>query len=243
MRYKLILSYDGVGYNGWQVQNNKTTIQGEVNRVLSQVLKCDIFVTASGRTDTDVSAIAQVAHFEYEGNLPKNIVGHCNNLLPESIRITQIVECADFHARFDAKRKTYMYKFYVSKTPNAYYDKFAYHVKYDCDFDLMQSSVKYLLGTHDFSSFCASNTQVVDKVRTIYDANLTCEGDLITFTITGNGFLYNMVRIIVGTLIQIGTKKLPADTMAKIIGFKDRKMAGPTVPARALTLVSVNYES
>ena len=240
MRYKLVFSYDGAPYEGYQIQKDKLTVAKVLNEAISKVLKVEINVTASGRTDSGVSAIAQVGHFDYDGDLPRNFVGHVNHELPSTIKICCVEAKPDFHARYDAKSKTYSYKFYVSDVANAYYDKFAYHV-YNCDVKKMEDATKYLIGTHDFSSFCATGTAVKDKVRTITSATIIGDGNLYTFKITGNGFLYNMVRIIVGTLVQIGTTDLPAMHMRYIINTRDRKNAGPTLPASPLVLESVDY--
>lgn len=240
MRYKIVFSYDGSQYCGMQIQKDKLTIAKVLNDNLSKVLSSQIEVTASGRTDSGVSAIEQVGHFDFDGDLPKNFVGYINSVLPASIRVHSVQAAPNFHARYDAKEKTYLYKFYVSKNANAYYDKFALHVPV-CDIDRIKASLKYLIGTHDFTSFCASGTGVKDMVRTIISANIYNEGDLYTFTITGNGFLYNMVRIIVGTLIEIGSKGLEPEHMQNVIAGKNRKLAGPTKPAYPLILRSVSY--
>ncbi len=242
MRYKIILSYNGRGYNGWQIQKDKNTIQAKVNEVISAVLRAPINVTASGRTDSDVSAIRQVAHFDYDGKLPTNFMGHCNSLLGDQISVLDVCVAPNFHARFDAKRKTYKYCFYDGRTRNAYFDTFAYFTKSVLNYKVMSQSIKYLTGTYNFTSFCASNTSVKDKVRTIYDCTLDYANGLYTLTITGNGFLYNMVRIIVGTLIMIGRGESPSD-MADIIKSCDRKRAGKTVPAFPLVLVDVDYNN
>lgn len=243
MRYKIIFSYNGKGYCGWQMQKNKPTIQAELNEVLSQVLNMSINVTASGRTDTDVSAIEQVGHFDFDGIMPKNVVGYVNSLLTSNISVSSITEQNGFHARYDAKEKTYSYKFYIAPVKNAVFDQFAYHVKGNVNVENMLASIKYLVGEHDFSAFCATNTQVVDKVRTIYNSELRRDGNLFTFTITGNGFLYNMVRIIVGTIIMIGLKGESPSIMKKIILSKDRTKAGKTVPAYPLVLRNVKYNN
>ena len=240
MRYKIIFSYNGKGYFGYQEQVNKLTIAKVLNDTLTDILGEPVKVTPSGRTDTDVSAIAQVGHFDFDGVLPANFVGYVNSKLPASIKLASCEKAPNFHARYDAKIKTYEYKFYVSFEPNAYFDTFAYHVK-KCNVDKMVECLKYLVGTHDFSTFQASGSAVKDKVRTIYDAKIVADGNLYTFSITGNGFLYNMVRIIVGTLINVGTKNLPDNYMQMVIESKNRKEAGPTVPAYPLVLKSVEY--
>ncbi|MBR4745266.1 MAG: tRNA pseudouridine(38-40) synthase TruA [Clostridia bacterium] len=240
MRYKIVFSYDGSQYCGMQIQKDKLTIAKVLNDNLSNILCVPIEVVASGRTDSGVSAIEQVGHFDYDGDLPKNFVGYINSVLPASIRVHSVAVAPNFHARYDAKEKTYIYKFYVSKNANAFYDKFALQVP-KCDIDKVKKSLKYLIGTHDFTSFCASGTGVKDMVRTITSASIDGDGEVYTFTIAGNGFLYNMVRIIVGTLIEIGSKGLAPGHMKNVIDGKNRKLAGPTKPAYPLVLKSVSY--
>ena len=235
------ISYAGKGYNGWQKQINKKTIQGVLEDVMERVLGDKIELVASGRTDTDVSAICQVAHFDLDRVIPRGLVGHLNSVLPKEIRVLNVdLTKETFHARFDAKLKTYKYYFYVGKVNNPYYDRFAYHVKYDLNYSTMQTAVKSLNGEHNFTSFCSVNTDVKNKVRTIKNATLTKNGNLYEFTITGNGFLYNMVRIIVGTLVDIGRGKITM-SIPEIIKKEDRKFAGVTLPADGLVLYNVEY--
>lgn len=242
MKYIVEISYVySLKYAGWQIQKNKLTYQQEIERVFSNVLKQNITVVASGRTDSGVSALKQVVHFEFDGELPKSFVGHVNNLLSEEISVLSVKTCNnDFHARFDAKSKTYKYFFYVNNVNIPFYDKFATQIKGNIDENILLKEVKSLVGTHDFTSFCASGNSVNDFTRTIYYANLEKVGNLWVFTVTGNGFLYNMVRIIMGTLIELAQGKLKYN-MKEIINQKDRKFAGKTAPAKGLVLFNVEY--
>jgi tRNA pseudouridine38-40 synthase len=235
------ISYNGKGYCGWQKQINKKTIQGTIELALKNILNQDVEIFASGRTDTDVSAICQMAHFDVDGVIPKGLVGHLNSILPDSIRINDISLAKDgFHARYNAKLKTYRYYFYVGKFANSYYENFAYHVKYQLDDSAMQKSIKCLIGEHNFTSFCSVDTDVQNKVRTIKSAKLIKDKDLYVFEITGEGFLYNMVRIIVGTLVDIGRGKIK-DDIKDIILKENRTFAGVTMPAKGLVLYNVEY--
>ncbi len=242
MRYVVEISYVASDkFCGWQIQKNKPTYEGELERVFSSVLKTPISLVASGRTDAGVSAIKQVAHFDYEGEIERGFVGHVNSLLSTEIRVLSLQKISeDFHARFSAKQKTYKYCFYVSKQAIPYFDAFASQVKWELNDSVMYAQIKQLLGTQDFSSFCASGSEVKDKVRTIYYANLEKSGNLYTFTITGNGFLYNMVRIIVGTLIDIARGYITLN-IADIIKKQNRDFAGKTASAKGLVLAEVEY--
>ena len=235
------ISYNGKNYCGWQKQQNKKTIEGVIEDAMTSILGQDIDIVGSGRTDSEVSAICQVAHFDVDKVIPRGLVGHINSILPNDIRINSIdLAKESFHARFNAKLKTYKYYFYVGNTKNAYYDIFSHYVKYVLDDNAMQKAVKGLIGQHDFTSFCSADTDVKDKVRIIKKATLVKNGDLYEFTVTGNGFLYNMVRIIVGTLIDIGRGKI-AESVENIIKSCNRSRAGVTVPAKGLVLFNVEY--
>lgn len=235
------ISYSGKNYCGWQKQHNKKTVEGVIEEVMTSILGCNIDIVGSGRTDSDVGAICQVAHFDIDKVIPKGLMGHINSLLPNDIRVNSIELAKDtFHARYNAKLKTYKYYFYIGNAKNAYYDLYAQHVKYQLNDSAMQKAIKRLVGEHNFTSFCSADSDVKDKVRTIKSATLTRNNDLYEFTITGNGFLYNMVRIIVGTLVDIGRGKITL-SMDEIIKKCDRKYAGVTMPAKGLVLFNVEY--
>lgn len=240
-RYILKISYDGGNYSGYQIQKDKDTIQKHLEDVLSEVCKENISIVASGRTDAGVSAICQVCHFDTEKEIVEHkVLSYANALLPKDIRILDISKTnVSFHARFGAKQKTYEYYFYIGME-NAVYDKFAVHVAKDLDIDSMILSCKEFEGEHDFSSFCASNTDIKDKVRKIYKCEIiNVDNGLYRMEITGNGFLYNMVRIIMGTIINVGLGKLNYIDIMSIMNAKDRNLAGKTMPARGLVLKNV----
>ncbi len=256
MRVLIEFSYLGKCYNGYQVQPGKTTVQGELEHWLSEFFCSKINVVASGRTDSGVSAIRQIAHFDIDDEVLLDAVGGCisdksmyslairiNYLLPTDIRIVRMSQIEDVvHTRYDAKSKTYCYNFYLSKVEIPYLSQVATWLKYsEIDIDNMRDALKILEGSHDFTSFCASNTDVEDKVRNITRTSIT-RNDLgfYTISITGNGFLYNMVRIIVGTLFEIGIGKRDASDMQKILDAKDRTLAGKTAPADGLVLKEVD---
>ena len=235
------ICYDGRGYSGWQKQKNAKSVEGVIEDALSIIFGESIDIFASGRTDAGVSALCQYAHFDCERKLDKSFVGHVNSLLPRDIRVLDINKVGDdFHARYDVKQKTYIYKFYISKVSLPIYDGTHTQVKSNIDDEVFRKNMTQLIGTHDFTSFCASDTQVVDKVRTIYHVELTSDGSAYTFKITGNGFLYNMVRIIVGTLIDISSGKINL-SMSDIIDKKQRGFAGKTLSSTGLVLYDVKY--
>ena len=240
-KYAIKISYDGKNYSGWQEQPNKITVQGTLQNALASIFHQEIKLYASGRTDTGVSALGQVAHFCVDGDFPKGFVGYINTLLPEDIKVLDVREVSDgFHARFNSKKKTYVYRLYQARTEVPLYDVNAWRVPTNFDLEKVKKELLSLKGKHDFSAFCASNTSVEDKTRTIYAASIKKSGDEILFSITGNGFLYNMVRIIVGTLVEIGLGK--KENLKAIIESKDRAMAGKTAPAKGLVLKEVIYK-
>ncbi len=243
MRYICKISYSGLNYSGFQRQPDKITIQETLETALSTVCKEDIKVTASGRTDAGVSALCQVCHFDVSYEIvPNKVLSYANSLLPKDIRILDLRHTDEsFNARFSAKRKTYEYYFYCGME-NAVYEDFAVHIAKDIDIDGMISACKYIVGEHDFGSFCASNTDVVDKTRLVYECNIECVNDnLYKLVICGNGFLYNMVRIIMGTLVSVGLKKIKSENVKDIIEKKDRMFAGKTMPSKGLILKNVEY--
>lgn len=243
MRYKLIISYIGDNYSGFQKQLNKITIQETLEKSLSKVLREEISIVASGRTDAGVSAFMQVCHFDVTSEInTQRTIGYSNRLLPEDIRILSIEKAdEDFHARYSAKEKTYEYYFYLGYE-SPIYDKVATYIGYNVNIDEMKSACNCFLGEHDFSAFCASNTEVKTKVRKILDIKIIdIDENLFKLSITGNGFLYNMVRIIMGTLVSVGLGKIKKDDIVQIINSKDRSNAGKTMPSKGLYLKKVIY--
>ncbi len=239
MNVLLIISYLGKNYNGYQIQKNGSSIQEELEKALFSIIGKPVKTSASGRTDACVSAIKQAVSFELD-ELPKNLDKRLNLILPSDIRALSIKVVDDnFHARFNAKKKTYLYNFYCSDTNIPYLDQIALRVNENIDIKKMQCEVKNLIGTFDFTSFCASGSSVEDKVRTIYNAKIIDNGMFYSLEITGNGFLYNMVRIIMGTLIEIGYGKIKS--MKNVIDSKSRQMAGKTAPPDGLVLKDIEY--
>jgi len=244
MRLKCIVAYDGTDFAGYQVQPGKRTVQDEIERVLTRMHKQEIKVVASGRTDAGVHAKGQVIHFDSnlqmaEWQWKKGL----NALLPDDIHVLHVAPVvANFHARYDAVKKEYRYLLHVNSDPNPFTRNYIVHFPKDLDLATMQMAAAELTGRYDFTSFCATNTRVQDKVREIEKVAITQEDDgVIQFSFVGDGFLYNMVRIIVGTLLEVGTGKRKATEMKEILQAKDRNVAGKTAPAHGLYLWTVWY--
>ncbi len=245
-RLKAIIAYDGSGFAGYQIQPNARTVQSELMNVLETMHKGRVVqVVASGRTDAKVHATGQVIHFDSEFSIPiSGWLKALNVLLPEDIRVHSIEEVdGSFHARYHTTGKIYRYKWDRSGIISPFTRNFMVHVKPSLDVEAMKSAAQALIGTHDFSSFCAANTAVVDKVRTIRRLDFEEHGNELHMVIEGTGFLYNMVRIIAGTLAEVGLDKRQADELEKIVAATDRDVAGITAPAHGLYLESVMYRS
>lgn len=242
-RVRLIVAYDGTNYHGWQVQTNGITIESELNRCLSQLLGEEIQVIGASRTDSGVHAMGNVAVFDTESRMPGEKFSYAlNQRLPEDIRIqrSELVP-AQWHPRKCNSRKTYEYRIYRGAFPmpvRRLYSLFTYH---KLNVGLMREAVAYLEGEHDFKSFCQANSQAESTVRTIFSAEVLEDGAELVIRICGNGFLYNMVRIIVGTLMEVGQGKLDPVEIRNIIGAKDRGAAGPTAPAHGLMLCRYEF--
>ena len=242
-RIKLIVAYDGTNYCGWQTQINGITVEEVLNKTLSGLLKEDIRVIGASRTDSGVHALGNVAVFDTESKIPGDKFSFAlNQRLPEDIRIQESCQVADdFHPRFCNTIKTYEYKILNRKFALPTERLYSAFVYYPLDVEKMQMAAAYLVGEHDFKSFCSSRSQVENTVRTITDITIDKAGDMIHIRISGNGFLYNMVRIIVGTLMKIGLGIWPEDCMESILEAKDRTKAGPKAEAKGLTLVEIKY--
>jgi len=240
---KLIIEYDGTGYGGWQKQKNAHTIQQEIEDGIRKLTGEQVALIGSGRTDSGVHARGQVANFMTNSNLPPERFSYAlNSVLPEDIRVLSSQEVDyKFHARYSAKGKRYRYSMIIHPHGTAIGRNYYYHLRHKLDIDAMKRATQYLIGTHDFKAFQASGSSVKDTIRRIDLAELTWEEPYLYFDIAGNGFLYNMVRIIVGTLILIGQNKIEYKMMDDIIKSKDRQMAGPTAPAHGLCLEEVYY--
>lgn len=247
---KLIIEYDGTNYAGWQVQRKTQnakrkahTIQQTLEKTLQKILQEKIKIIASGRTDAGVHAKAQVANFKTNSSITlKKLQRALNGLLPDDIVITKIEEVGlYFHSRFDAKSKVYRYTILNCAYPSALLKDMVYFYPYLLDIKLMQKEARVLLGKHSFKSFQASDNKERNTIKKIKRLKITKDKDLIYIDIEANGFLYNMVRNIVGTLIEIGRGKLPKDSLRKILLAQNRKLAGPTAPAKGLCLFEVKY--
>lgn len=240
---KLIIEYDGTDYHGWQSQQNAVAVQDVVRKAIKKLTGEDVTLTGSSRTDTGVHAYGQVANFMTDSRIPADRFCYAiNTNLPEDIAIKSSVEVDEsFHARFSTKGKKYRYLIYNHPVPPALLCHRAWHEPRIVDFEAMKQAAPDFLGEHDFSAFKATGSDVKTNERTITYVDLKKEDELITFEIAGNGFLYNMVRIIVGTLVDVGLGKIPADSISKIIESRDRRQAGMTAPAHGLYLVEVYY--
>ena len=239
---KITVQYDGTKYCGWQKQPNSPGIQGEIEYAIYEITKEKVNITGSGRTDAGVHALGQVANFKTNSNIPASrIPDALNAKLPKDISIIDCEEVdEDFHSRYSAKGKIYRYLIYNKPYRSPLYKDTSYHIRYDLDIDKMRSEAKSLLGTHDFKGFMSSGSSVKDTVRTIYDISITEKEDLIVLEVEGNGFLYNMVRIIVGTLVDIGRGRI-TKSMEEIIASGNRGESGHTAPAQGLFLKKVHY--
>lgn len=243
-RIFLRISYDGTDYVGWQMQPNGLAVEEVLNNTLSEMLGEQVIVAGASRTDSGVHALGNVAVFDTESKIPpEKFCFALNQRLPEDIVIQESFEVpADFHPRRADCTKTYEYKIFNAKHPQPLLSRYTHFVYLPLDLDLMREGAKYILGEHDFASFCSAHAQVTTTVRTVYSLELSRDdNNVITMRISGNGFLYNMVRIIAGTLMKVGLKVYPPEHVKEIIEAKDRNVAGPKAPAKGLTLVGIDY--
>lgn len=239
---KIIVQYNGKNYCGWQKQPDSMGIQGNLEYAIEKITGEKVKITGSGRTDAGVHALGQVANFFTESSIPAHRIPNAlNSQLPKDISVIDAEEVdMEFHSRYSAKGKRYRYVIHNSRYRNPIVRETSYQVKYDLDVEKMKREAEALKGTHDFFGFMSSGSSVESTVRTITDVNITTEDDMIVMEFEGNGFLYNMVRIISGTLVDIGRGKIKKG-MREIIEAKDRKEAGHTAPAHALFLKKVFY--
>lgn len=243
-RFKLIVAYDGTNYCGWQVQKNGKTIEGELNDCLSELLGEEILVIGASRTDSGVHSKGNVAVFDSETRIPAEKISYAlNQRLPDDIVVQNSCEVElDFHPRFCDTIKTYEYRILNRTFPDPMQRLYADFIHYPMNLEAMQKAATYLVGEHDFQSFCSAGAQVKSTIRTVYNLEIQKDkDDFICIKITGNGFLYNMVRIIVGTLTRIGLGYGKPEDMKQIMEACDRSKAGPTAPARGLTLIEIKY--
>lgn len=248
--YRCITAYEGTRYNGWQRQGNTdNTIQGKIEQILSRMIGENIEIQGSGRTDAGVHALGQVFHFHcthvlYE-DTPEAFLSQVNQYLPKDIRILEIAACSPrFHARLNATGKIYRYRIDTSPYGNLFERNTAHHIATPLDIDAMRQAADLLEGTHDFLSFCSNKRFKKSSVRTLYSIRIESDPatQLLTLTYYGNGFLYNMVRILSGTLIEIGLGLRTPQEIPSVLEGKNRGLAGHTAPAKGLFLISVSYD-
>ncbi len=248
IRYKMIVQYDGTHFAGFQIQSHDRTVQGEIQKALKIMTKgLAIIIHGSGRTDSGVHAKGQVIHFDYPILLPvENMQRALNSLTTDELFVEKVaIVDTDFHARYNTSGKKYQYRVDLNVIPDPFKRLYTLHHPYPIDMDKLQNALKDLEGEHDFSSFCASNSGRENKVRTVYEASVVKDvfNNELIFTFRGNGFLYNMVRIFVGTLLQIANGLRPADEIKRLLAVKDRNEAGPTAKPQGLYLMEVYYKS
>lgn len=242
--YKITVQYDGTRYKGWQVQKSTDmTIQGKLQAVLREMTGEDVEVIGSGRTDAGVHALGQVANFHIpDGYSPQEVLEYLNRYLPMDIAVTDIKEVEErFHARFSAVEKTYIYRVHTSTIPNVFERKYRYNYTTQLDLTAMKAAANQLEGTHDFMAFCGNKKMKKSTVRTISEIRITPKADEIEFSYTGDGFLQNMIRILTGTLIEVGNGTKKPEEISDILRSKNRENAGYTVPPEGLILKSVRY--
>jgi tRNA pseudouridine38-40 synthase len=240
---KLTLAYDGTEFHGWQVQPNLSTVQGTLQEALQKLFNHEVKVTGSGRTDAGVHAHGQVANVETLRAMDTDaVLRGVNAMLPAQIRVWQVEEVApEFHSRRSAKSKTYEYHVWREYVVSPFHCRYVYRFPYSIDIEAIDEASRCFVGTHDFTSFSAASAEVEDRVRTIFEAEWSRDGEEWVFRIQGNGFLQYMVRTIVGTLLYVGTGKLKAQDIAPMFEARDRRLAGPCVPPGGLHLVRVDY--
>ncbi len=242
-RIKLTVAYDGTDYCGWQIQPNGITVEKVLNRALSRLTGEDIAVTGASRTDAGVHAEGNVAVFDTASTIPPERFSYAvNTLLPEDVVVVKSEEvAADWHPRYQESVKTYAYHILNREMPDPVRRKYVWHVNCPLDLEKMRTAAEYLTGEHDFKSFCSIHTGAKTTVRTIYSMDVERSGEVITIRVSGNGFLYNMVRIITGTLVEAGRGFRQPESVKELLDADERGKAGPTAPAQGLLLESIEY--
>ncbi|MGN1458289.1 MAG: tRNA pseudouridine(38-40) synthase TruA [Acutalibacteraceae bacterium] len=238
------MMYDGSHFHGWQIQDNALTVQEVFQDALFKVISEKTDIKGCSRTDSGVHANMYCVSFHTNHTIPcKRLVAALNRYLPLSVAVTDAQEVDDdFHARYNCKGKEYIYKIWNSEIRNPFLDGYALHYWYKLDVDLLNEAAKHFLGSHDFTSFCTlDNREKGDFIRTVSNISLKRDGDMVIFTIEADGFLYNMVRIIVGTLLRVAQDKIKPEQIPSIINALDRSKAGPTAPPQGLYLNKVRY--
>ncbi len=241
--FRVTLAYDGTNYQGWQIQSHGPTIQGELQKCLERMSGHTVSVVGAGRTDAGVHAHGQVVHFKLDNPIPPDgLLRGLNSLLPEDIRVWE--SCAapdDFHARYSARSKTYRYCIDLSSVALPFRSRFTHHHPHRLDRAAIDAAAKSFLGCHDFIAFAASSTEVKTTVRECFESRFFEQGTELVYEISATGFLHHMVRNIVGTLFEVGRGKIAPDAIGAIFDSKDRRLSGPTAPARGLHLMRVEY--
>jgi tRNA pseudouridine38-40 synthase len=239
---KLTLAYDGTEFHGWQIQPSLRTVQGELQEALQKLFNHEVKVTGSGRTDAGVHAHGQVANVQTIRAMDTDaVLRGANALLPDEVRVMSVEEVAsDFHARHSARSKTYEYHVWREAIVSPFHSRYVYAFRYPLDETAIDTGTTYFLGTHDFTSFCSAATEIEDRIRIIFDASWQRSDSRWVFRISGNGFLQYMVRTIAGTLIQIGQGRLKPEQLPAIFEARDRRLAGPSLPAHGLHLIQVD---
>lgn len=241
-RILLWVAYDGTDFHGWQVQPNARTVEGELNKALSALLKTEIVVSGASRTDAGVHGMGNLAVFDTTSSIPGEKFAYALNIsLPADVKIQKSMEVnPDFHPRHTDTKKTYEYHIYAAQFPNPMKSRYAYYTYRKPDIDKMSAAAKFLIGEHDFKSFCCVKTQAETTIRRIYNVECYQEMDEIVIRVQGNGFLYNMVRIIAGTLLEVGCGKYPPEYVKDMLETCDRCVAGPTAPPEGLRLCKID---
>ena len=242
--FKIIIEYNGACYHGWQRQKNDRTVQEEIEKAVLSITGQQVSLKGSGRTDAGVHAYAQVANFKCKTEIgPQDFLGGLNSLTDEDIVITNCEEVqASFHARYDVKSKTYVYKILNRPNPAAIFRQYAWHIRKELNLEAMRAAISHLIGSHDFKAFEGAGSPRTHTNRRVYKAGLTQEEDgYLAFEIDADGFLRFMVRNIVGTLVDVGRGKISPDDFKRILESKDRDQAGATAPAHGLFLKKVSY--
>ncbi len=252
--FKMVLQYEGTRFKGWQRQESTdNTIQGKLENILSKMVGVPVEIQGSGRTDAGVHALGQVANFHADTKMSEQeVLSYVNQYLPEDIAVISVKEVAErFHSRLNATGKTYCYLLIQSELPHVFERRFAHRIEDRLDVEAMERAAGYLLGTHDFAAFTSAKKSKKSTVRTIDEITFTKEyssvmrtaqeSDLLRITYSGDGFLYHMIRILTGTLIEVGMHLRSPEEIPEILESKNREMAGPLVPAKGLTLMEVRY--
>lgn len=239
----LTLMYDGSPYHGWQIQNNAVSVCQVVTDAVKRVTGEDVEITGCSRTDAGVHALEYVCNFASNTSIPPDRLRYAlNTKLPDTIRVIQSGAAdSDFHARFSAKSKTYLYKAYTSEIENPFYRNYAYHFPYKLRLDAMQAAAGHFIGTHDFTAFMTTGSSQKTTVRTVHDLKAEMEGDMVQFTINANAYLYNMVRIISGTLLYVGCGRIAPEEIPAILESRDRRRGGITAGPQGLYLQKIYY--